>query len=277
MSAVFPWTASSSTVDAGSANYTASGSYTPQFPNVPALPGVPQIGRLQLPGPIAAGASNAYELLSLGQELGTSIAFAFGLTPLYSGLGLRPLQPSYSIIPVTGTSGITPDSAMEVEVHADSGVMSHPIEQGGFEAYNRVQEPIVIRLLLACQGKKMARTDFLSTLESMREGTNLYTVALPDALYKNMVLKGYGYKKSAERGAVTIWADTEWREARSTNVVLSTPVSLQPQGAVPSNLGSLAPQIPAPLSLAAILASPVGPSPLPSSISQEVPPSLSAF
>lgn len=279
------WEASSSQVDAGSANYTASGTYTPQFPNVPNLPGVPLLGRLSVPGAVGAAVANATELLRLSQQLGTTIAVAFGLNPLYSGLGLQPLLPSYSIIPTAGTTTFKPDSFIEMEVRAPTKIMTHPVEPSaggssssvGFEAYNRVQDQISIRMQLACQGKKMRRSDFLSALESMKEGTDLYTLAFPDATYKNMALLDYGYKQSSEHGAVTIWADTQWLEARSTNVAVTTPTSSQPQGAMMLNYGSIGPQIPAPLTLAAITAPAVTPAFLPADISNEAPPSLSAF
>jgi hypothetical protein len=147
---------------------------------------------------------------------------------------------------------ISPDSVLEFDVNADSNINTHPVEQGGFQAYNRVQEPISIRMLLACQGKNMTRATFLSTLESLREGTQIVTIASPDTTYPNMVLKGFGYKKTAERGAVTIWADTQWMEERSNNVVVTSPPTSQPQGNAVVNLGTLSPQTPTPQQQAAI-------------------------
>src|SRR5580704_15763640 len=107
---------------------------------------------------------------------------------------------------------------MEIDVNADTDLNTHPVEQGGFQSYNRVQAPVSLRLLLACQGINMTRPTFLAKLKSLKEGTQIVTISMPDDSYPNMVLKGYGYKKSAERGAVTIWADTQWVEERSTNV-----------------------------------------------------------
>lgn len=172
---------------------------------------------------------------------------------------------------------INPDSVVELDFDADSNVNSHPVEQGGFSAYNRVQQPTAIRLLLACQGKNMTRSTFLSTLASLREGTQIVTIATPDASYPNMVLKRYGYKKAADRGAVTIWADTEWAEERSKNVVVSAPPTSQPQGASVSNLGTLQPITPTAQQQASISNPLVIPSLLPAPYSNTAPPSGDAF
>jgi len=237
-----------------------------QFPTVPALSGVPLIARNLTPSAVTAQTTTPGINLALTGQLGLPDTVVFGITPIFSSLNLQPFDPSYSF---TGSINISPDSVMEIEVRPDSEIMSHPIEQGGFQAYNRVQEPIPIRLMLACQGKKMKRAEFLKALKSAREGTDLFTIATPDAAYQNMALKGYAYKQTAEHGAVTIWADTQWREARSTNVVVTSPPSAQPQGATMSNLGSLTPQTPNASTSSIIGAPAVTPALLPNSPSAE--------
>jgi hypothetical protein len=168
---------------------------------------------------------------------------------------------------------ISPDSVMELDLNADSQVNSHPVEQGGFSAYNRVQEPITIRLMLACQGKNMTRSAFLSALDDLREGTQIVTVSTPDASYPNMVLRGYSYKKQSDRGAVTIWADTTWVEERSRNVAVSSPPTSQAQGAAVENGGSVQPATPTTQQQASISNPPVVAAPLPHPYQNTAPPS----
>lgn len=286
----FPWTADSSVVTADSPFYTASGygvpQSSPQFPNVPPFPGVPNLARL--PGPVA----------SLAGQLGLPLNVNFGTNSLFAGLGLDPLSaqsqsgatpeqsgvpsaalPAYGITGSDGTTGsiLNPDSFIEVEVNADSDVNTHPVEEGGFAAYNRVQAPVSIRMLLACQGINQGRSGFLSALKSLREGIQTVTVSLPDDSYPNMVLKGFGYKKTSARGAVTIWADTQWLEERSTNVSVSPAPTVQPQGAGTSNLGSLTPGDPTTQQQASINNPPVPPALLPSDYAPTAPPSGLAF
>jgi hypothetical protein len=185
--------------------------------------------------------------------------------------------PSYGITGSDNNLIISPDSAVEFGVDADSDVNTHPIELGGFSGYNRVQNQVGIRLLLACQGILMSRSTFVSTLKSLREGTQVVTVSTPDASWPNMTLKGFGYKKTAERGAVTIWADTQWIEERSTNVTVSPPATSQPQGAATTSLGALSPAAPTGQQQAAIASPTITPVPLPADYSLTAPPSGFAF
>ncbi len=259
-----------------------------QFPNVPPLPGVPPLARAAITYPLVAtgGLALANGSLSgigaaqvLASQLGLGNALSFG-TSLFGSLALDALTagplPKYAILGSNNARLLDPDSVVEFDVHADSGIMTHPIEQGFFEAYNRVQEPIAIRLMLACTNVKMTRQGFLSALEALREGTTLATIATPERAYRNMALRGFGYRKTAERGAVTIWADTTWLEARSTGVTVSAPPTSQPYGAAASNLGALQPQALTTTQFAAVGNPATVPAPLPARLVQEMPPSGAA-
>jgi hypothetical protein len=178
---------------------------------------------------------------------------------------------------------IIPDTVLEFEVTADSDINTHPVEPGtsggsvGFSAYNRVPHSIMIRMLMACQGKNMPRSTFVSTLKSLREGTQVVTISSPDGSFPNMTLKRWDYKKTAEHGAVTIFADTQWQEERSTNVSVSAPPTSQPQGSATTSLGSLSP-INVTAQQMAVIGSPiVPPAPLPPIYSSTAPPSGDAF
>ena len=249
------------------------------YPDVPALPGVPALMRLTSGIGIVGGAEAIASALGLAGEV------SFG-NRIYSSILLDSLGsgqlPQYSILypSVSGGPGlavVTPDSAVELDYQADSGIMTHPIEEGQFAAYNRVQEPQSIRLMLACQGKYMARSAFLSALAALREGTQLVTIVTPDATYRNMALKGFGYRKSAERGAVTIWADTQWLESRSTGVVVSPAPTSQPEGAATNALGEVQLQPLTTQQLAAVGNPAVAPAPLPARLIEEMPTSGDAF
>lgn len=266
-----------------------------QFPTVPALPGVPNLARLATSAQVSASASISGETQALAAQLGLPTTVTFGTSALFSGLGLESLNsqsapqpenpdqltpgglPPYGISDSSNNTVIDPDSVVEFEINAGSTLNTHPVEKGGFEAFNRVQEPISIRMLMACQGKQMPRSTFLSTLQSLKEGTQIVTISTPDTTYPNMTLQGFGYKKTSDRGAVTIWADTQWTEERSSNVTVSAPPTSQPQGASTTNLGSLQPGDLAPQQQASISNPPIAPAPLPQLYENTQPPSGDAW
>ena len=277
-----------------------------QFPTVPAFPGVPQLARQ------ATAAVTAAEVTAAGvqQIINIQLGFAaneyrYGTNPSLPDQSFSPgALPSYgffqelTVSPITTTVAadgtlvtepgaaignysaspvLQPDSVMEFAINAGSSLNSHPIEQGGFSAFNRVQEPISIRMLLACQGQKMTRKAFVSTLQSLREGTQVISISTPDATYSNMVLKDFGYKKTSDRGFVTIWADTQWQEERSTNVTVSAPPTVAPQGAPTKNLGSLQPVVVTAKYMAIVNNPPVVPAALPLCYASSMPPSGACF
>ena len=259
------------------------------FPDVPPLPGVPPLARAPITYPLieTGGLALADGALTktgaaqvLASQLGLGNTLSFG-TSLFGSLALDSLTagplPKYSIVGPDGHRIVVPDSVVEADFRADSGIMTHPIEKGTFSAYNRVQEPIAIRLQLACTGVNMPRQAFLSALAALREGTTLVTIATPDRTYRNMALRGFGYRKTAERGAVTIWADTSWLESRSTGVQTGTPPTAQPSGAAAVQLGSVQPQALTAAQAASVNNPSVVPVPVPARLIEEMPPSGAAL
>ena len=116
----------------------------------------------------------------------------------------------------TGTSSpaILPDSFSTQDFSADSRVCDYPIEQGGFESYNKVMVPEETHLILVCGGKNMGRDDFLATLRAMRQSTNLYDIATPDDFLTNMSLTRYDYKRTSQNGVTMLTVDAVFSEIR---------------------------------------------------------------
>lgn len=277
---VTSWTVDTSGVTADSGNFRADGSSYILYPDVPPFPGVPPLlrpppGVQQIVDVLTGAASPSLDFSPLAGALSFSL-FSPGPLPQYSFI-YSPGQGAPQSL-----QAIQPDSVIEADIRADSEVMTHPVEQGNFEAYNRVQDPIRIRMLLAFQGsgsptKPVPRSLSLTILEDLREAPALVTIATPDKAYPNMVLQNYGFRKSAEHGAVTLWVDTEWLEARSTGVTVSSPATAQPQGAATTSTGALQPLTLGPSQIAAVDSPPVVPQPLPPAVSSEMPPSGDAF
>jgi hypothetical protein len=232
------------------------------------LSGSPTTPQPDNPNPFIPGPLPAYGITAVGGTVTVESSEGFDAGPTGTQVGT-----------FNSTAVITPDSVFEFEVNADSNINTHPVELGGFQAFNRVQEPITIRMLLACQGQNMSRDAFVSTLKSLREGTQVVTISSPDGSYPNMTLKRWDYTKKAEKGAVTIYANTMWQEERSTNVSISAPPTAMPQGAATTSIGALQPITPTAQQMAAIdgSSSVILPEPLPFSYSSTAPPSGLAF
>lgn len=178
------------------------------YPNVPALPGVPPLATLpgvNLPSfnvpPIAAQA-----LAPVSTPLAATGASDFG-TP-------------WAIVDASGNVALQPDSVLSFDYKGDSRISMYPVEGGGFASYNKVLNPVDCRIVMACNGQgKAAVADFLATLETMRQGTALYFITTPDALYANMNLVHFDYRREARNGFQMVTVDAGFEEVRTTATI----------------------------------------------------------
>jgi hypothetical protein len=126
---------------------------------------------------------------------------------------------------------ITPDTVSNFDYKTDTRVSDFPVQRGAFASYNKVQMPAEIRMVLICSGINfvqsavnsiipqfganfMEKDAFLTTLESMRSGTDLYNIITPDAQYKGFTLERFDYARSATQGATMLAVDAVFREVR---------------------------------------------------------------
>ncbi|ASC05187.1 phage baseplate protein [Acetobacter pasteurianus] len=106
-----------------------------------------------------------------------------------------------------------------------------PLEEGAFSSYNKVTAPSIYRILVICDGSEIGggglsdlvsmysignfknaltgsgdmyvRKDFLDTLEALEQDTNLYSVATPEKVYRNVNILGSRWSRSS-RGGITM-------------------------------------------------------------------------
>jgi len=147
----------------------------------------------------------------------------------------------------TTTPAIMPDSFSSLDFSGDSRVCDYPVEQGGFESYNKVMVPEELHVVLICSGSAMEQDEFIATLRSMRQSTNLYDVATPYDLLPNMSLTRYDYKQTSQNGVTMLTAECVFEEIRQASSPTysssqsSTPVinSNSPSASSPTNIGTV--------------------------------------
>lgn len=157
----------------------------PQFPNVPDVPGVPALVRIA-GAPVIASVNAALIKVGLGQ-------FAFGLN-----------QPVWGIFDASNQAIAVSDSVGSFEFRSDSHASQAPMEQGAFQAYNKVQLPFEARMILHCGGTIEKRQAFLQAIELAKQSTNLYSIVTPEASYFNVNVASYGYRRTVRDGATLL-------------------------------------------------------------------------
>ncbi|WP_374413297.1 phage baseplate protein [Novosphingobium colocasiae] len=106
------------------------------------------------------------------------------------------------------------DSVISVGFDGEYRVADYPIEEGGFESYDKVALPYVARIVLTKGGKREDRSAFCRTLDSIRRDTELYSVVTPERVYLNCNVTRVSIDRSAEAGAGMIRAEIMLQEIR---------------------------------------------------------------
>lgn len=196
----------------------------------------------------------------------SSSALLAGLAEIGDVLGidvLNPLTSDWHIV-ANGSSAlvINPDTVSRFEYRGETRISDYPVEQGAFASYNRVLTPFDIRMTMVCSGllldkargalgigaisgalglgssQPMQKSDFIDTLESMRETTNLFDIVTPDRVYESLSLTHYDYRRETTNGATMLIVEAWFQEIRVTGSASYTS-SNSPSAATPVSNGSV--------------------------------------
>lgn len=213
----------------------------PAFPNVPLAPGVPPVRRLGPPPP--------------------DVEKLTGDAPNLKDGGLT----SWGIYTQDGKLALDPTSIFAVEFQREFRISDYPIEEGGFESYNKVATPFDIRITVTKDGKLSERKTFLDDVDALVVTLDLFDVVTPERTYLSVNIVRSDYKRDNEGGGVSLLqVELQAQEVRTTASVQfsSTPTDAgqaavnggitalgatgSPSGADPVNNGSVQPVAPLP-------------------------------
>lgn len=188
----------------------------PVFPDVPKVPGVPAVARSLLnPG-------TATEQ-QLSQDSITVTAAAKNQWGIYTTAGALALEP---------------DSISAIGYDAESRVADYPIEEGGFESYDKVALPFQNRVVMTKGGTLEQRRAFLKAVEELRGDLELYNVVTPEWTYLNVNIVRVGVDRNREQGAGLITVEVQLQEIRQ-NATASFSQTRDPASADPVSNGSV--------------------------------------
>ena len=114
------------------------------------------------------------------------------------------------------TKALNPDSIVSIDYKAESHISNAPMEQGAFQAYNKVQEPSHVTLLLTKGGSDLDRQGFLSDIDTLQKGLQLLTIQCPEENYYDMNLERYLYRRTATEGFTLLQVEAYFVRVRIT-------------------------------------------------------------
>jgi hypothetical protein len=154
----------------------------PQFPDVPQTAGVPHVLRS-----IVNRGADTQAALPAEQIVSTAGVNRWGI---YTKGGVKALEP---------------DSVSAINYSFEYRVADFPIEEGGFESYDKVAMPFDAVVSMTVGGTLANRRTFLS---------KLYNVVTPERTYLSVNIIGARIDRSREQGAGLITVEVRLREIR---------------------------------------------------------------
>lgn len=184
----------------------------PVYPDVPNVSGVPPVRRTSLTSDTAEAPLSSDGITVIGTA-----------------------KDQWGIYDADNARVLDADSVLSVGFNAEYRIADFPIEQGGFESYDKVAMPYSARVVLTKGGSSADRREFLAKLEEVRADLNLYSVVTPERTYLNANITRISIDRSREQGANLITAEIVLQEIRQ-NATASFTAS-QPSAATPTNNG----------------------------------------
>lgn len=186
----------------------------PKFPSVPQLPGVP---------PLIRNAASPVQAVSAFRSIALGFFQRFITT-----------EAKWGIYSKEGKKLVNADSFMSFDFSFDTSISKHPVQNGGFANYNKVQQPyeVTVRVVKAGSlnglsealniigGGKFGgaavqdRTGFLVEIDKLCKSLDLVSIVTPEASYVNVNAKRYSFRREQTNGAYQIIADIVFEKVR---------------------------------------------------------------
>ena len=152
------------------------------YPNVPLLPGVPPVLR----SPTSASSLLPQILLTADTILNALFQGQWGVYDQY------------------GSPLIIGDSVMGFDYRNETKNSTYPIEDGGFQSYNKVQVPYDAKITFAIDGDVVERSTFLQDCDALARSTQLVNVVTPEMTYVNANATRCEYSRTRDNGGVSM-------------------------------------------------------------------------
>lgn len=207
----------------------------PLYPDVPRAEGVPAVSRSPLEVIFT-------ELLLEADVLTAASMFE---------------PPQWGIFFTSGQPLVIPDTVISVDFRREARISDYPVEEGGFQSYDKVRLPYDIRLRMSCSGANMNKVLFLENLDHAHQSLDLFQVVTPDAIYSNVNITHYDYRRERMRGATILHVEV-WLQQVISTATTSFTSTKQSTGATDVNNGTVQPIDP-PVGMAAPPIPPLSP------------------
>ncbi len=121
--------------------------------------------------------------------------------------------PAWGIFDAYGSSILTVNSFSDIEYARDYSISDYPQEQGGWESYNKVQQPFQAKIGFLIS---TARFAFLQNIEAVAASLQLVSVVTPEVTYTSANITHYDYRRTTRHGVTMLRVEVWLEEVRVT-------------------------------------------------------------
>lgn len=169
---------------------------------------------------------------------------------IFSVLG-QGISGNWSLHDKDGNVAVPFDTFFSLTRKDEGKVTAHPTEPNGFFAYNKVDSPGTVGLVLGLTGNSETLGGMLEALEKLKGSTDLVSIVTPEKTLLDYTLESYDYQRGADSGVDRLLVALSLVEIRQvspeyTNETLPpTPAPKQAGDGKTANTGKQAAQTPA--------------------------------
>ncbi len=153
-----------------------------------------------------------------------------------------------------GAPVITADTVTAVDYRKEYTISDYPVEEGGFESFDKVELPGDFRLRFA-SGNAATRATLISSLQAVVGTTQVFSGVTPDVVYPSFTISHLDYRRTASNGVNLLQIDVWCLEVRQTGSATNSNASAA-SGNDAQNGGAVQPGTPTATQSATVLNSP---------------------
>ena len=186
------------------------------MPNVPRVPGVPALA--------------SYAISSIVLLTRDILSAVLGFSITRWGIFLN------------GVPVIANDNTVSFDFRQDWPMSDYPTEEGGFQNYNKVEQPAQIRIRMSRGGDDADRQAFINSIKAVAATTELFDVLTPEEVFIGYCFDHVDYHREATKGVGLLTADLWLKEVRESAAGTSFQNTQVPGAAGRQSLGVVQPQ-----------------------------------
>lgn len=130
---------------------------------------------------------------------------------------------------LNNTMVIQADNVVQMDYDQNWSISDYPVEQGGFESYDKVALPFDGRFRFSRGGDVLTRQSLLASIADVAGTTQLFDLVIPEKTYPNVCIMRQSYNRKADAGLGLMIVDVWVQEIRiAPDAAFSTTPGVNP-------------------------------------------------